>query len=381
MTAPQLPEPLVPEDVDLRDFTFMPLDVVRLRDSGLVSDFEAEEALAAILLWSASWHQVPASSLPDSDKQLSKLAGYGRGVRDFLKVKEGALHRFIKCSDGLWYHPVVAEKAAEGWNGKIKEEHKRACDRQRKANKEREARKEEALPMPSHPPLLSKRDIDGIPLWRYWRSDGSQTDSSGNPSDGLRKSRLKGEGEGQGQCKGEGQGELKEKPQTGGGSTSSTGGMSRAAAIAVMLRAWEKDRGKVTKIHSAEPRVQEWATAGLTDVQLREAYDIAIAERAKDGDDGPINAGFLHVFVQKLLNPKAATGAPLVQREWHETHQGVIGKCAELGIDTKPEDDPRWLKCAIAVKVGGDHWVWIDPKNETQQRWIAELRKEAEQES
>ena len=29
------PEPLVPADVDLRDFPFMPLDVLRLRDSEL----------------------------------------------------------------------------------------------------------------------------------------------------------------------------------------------------------------------------------------------------------------------------------------------------------------------------------------------------------
>jgi hypothetical protein len=217
----QLPDPLVPADVDLRDFAFMPLDVRRLRDSGLMAEKTPEEIVAAILLWSAAWHQVPSSSMPDDEKQLSQLAGYGRAVREFLKIKDGALHRWIRCSDGRWYHPVVAEKAAEGWNGKIMQEHKRACDRQRKANKERAERNESALPMPPHPPLLSMRLVDGIPCWRLWDSVGTPNNSSGNTgggaatSDGneggvLRKSRLKGQGEGevqgQGQCKGQGEG-------------------------------------------------------------------------------------------------------------------------------------------------------------------------------
>lgn len=198
-----LPEPLVPAEVDLRDFAFMPLDVARLRDSALIAEREPEEIVAAILLWSASWHQEPAASLPDNDKQLAKLAGYGRGIRDFLKVKEGALHGFVMCSDGRWYHRVVAEKAAEGWNGKLKEQHKRACDRARKSNKERASRGEPEQLMPPTPVLLSKRVVDGIDLWRFWNSDGRRDDSMGIPDDSLRKSRLKREGEGQ--CKGEGE--------------------------------------------------------------------------------------------------------------------------------------------------------------------------------
>lgn len=200
----ELPDPLVPPDIDLRDFAFMPLDVRRLRDSSLITERTAEEIVAAFLLWSASWHQVPSSSMPDDDKQLCQLAGYGRAVREFARIKDGALHRFIKCSDGRWYHPVVAEKAAEGWNGKLKEEHKRACDRVRKANKERN----ENAPTPSYPQLLSVRITDGIPCWRYWGSNGSAAHSSGAPpnSGGIappltRKSRLKGEGEGEGELR------------------------------------------------------------------------------------------------------------------------------------------------------------------------------------
>lgn len=190
-----LPDPLVPADVDLRDFEFMPLDVRRLRDSALLTERTAEEVVGAVLLWSSSWHQVPASSLPDDDKQLCQLAGYGRAVREFQRIKEGALHRFILCSDGRWYHPVVAEKAAEGWNAKMKEAHKRACDRIRKSNKEHNQNE----PLPRYPQPLSVRLVAGIPCWRVWDSSGAAHDSGGNGDDSngndgsiVEKSRLKG---------------------------------------------------------------------------------------------------------------------------------------------------------------------------------------------
>lgn len=59
--------PLVPADVDLRDFAFMPLDVLRLRDSDLASIEDAEAFRCSVLSWCVSWHQVPAASLPDDD--------------------------------------------------------------------------------------------------------------------------------------------------------------------------------------------------------------------------------------------------------------------------------------------------------------------------
>ena len=83
--------PLTKPDCDLRDFAFIPLDVVRLRDSDLVALSTGEEFASAVLLWCASWHQVPAASLPDDDIVLSKFAGYGKVVKEWKKVREGAL--------------------------------------------------------------------------------------------------------------------------------------------------------------------------------------------------------------------------------------------------------------------------------------------------
>lgn len=143
-----LPAPLIPADVDLRDFEYMPLDVRRLRDSRLVAMRTPDEILAAILLWCAAWHQVPCGSLPSEDRELAQLAGFGRSIAHWKEVKDGAMHGLMLCSDGRFYHHVIVEKAAESWNKKLDERHKRACDRIRKYNLERKSRGEPELPMP-----------------------------------------------------------------------------------------------------------------------------------------------------------------------------------------------------------------------------------------
>lgn len=115
------PEPLTPADCDLRDFPFMPLDVVRLRDSDLAAVATAEEFRCAVLLWCASWHQTPAASLPDDDAILANLAGFGRAKKEWQRYREGALRGWIKCADGRFYHPVVAEKAMEAMEKRRKQ--------------------------------------------------------------------------------------------------------------------------------------------------------------------------------------------------------------------------------------------------------------------
>jgi hypothetical protein len=132
--ATALPAPLVADFVDLTDFGFMPLQVKRLRDSDLAALHTPEECWAALLLWAASWHQVPAASLPDDDRVLAHLAGYGRVVREWQRVRAGALYRFVLCSDGRLYHPVVAELAIDAWESKLRRMHATECARIRKYN-------------------------------------------------------------------------------------------------------------------------------------------------------------------------------------------------------------------------------------------------------
>lgn len=128
-----LPPPLTPPNCDLRAFRDLPLDVGRFRDSGLVTHESAEAIVAAVLLWGAAWHQIPAASLPDDDRELARFAGYGRAVEAWRAVRDGALRGFVKCSDGRLYNRTLAEKALVAHTKRLKYQWQTAKDRHRKA--------------------------------------------------------------------------------------------------------------------------------------------------------------------------------------------------------------------------------------------------------
>lgn len=195
-----MPEPLLPPDVDIREFPDLPISIQRFRDSGIVSTRSDSEIVAALMLWLSSFHQVPAASLPVNDIELAKLAGYGKAVKDFKKIRVGATHGFIQCSDGRLWHPVVAEKAAHAWNKKLTERHRKAVDRARKFNDELKARGEKPLPLPAQPFRLVRDEESETPSWHYvdhngvrvegrFRTKGHSAqadDSDGIPTEPLR---------------------------------------------------------------------------------------------------------------------------------------------------------------------------------------------------
>jgi hypothetical protein len=139
----ELPAPPVPQSTDLRDFDWMPLDVVRLRDSETAMRTKGDEFRCAVLLWCAAWHQVPAASLPDDDVQLASLAGFGREVKAWKRVRAGALRGFQLCSDGRLYHLVVAEKALTSFVAKLQQRHKVECARITKWNQRHKAEQQQ----------------------------------------------------------------------------------------------------------------------------------------------------------------------------------------------------------------------------------------------
>lgn len=116
----------------------MPLHVARLRDSDLAAEARPEACWYAVLLWSASWHQLPTASLPDNDAVLTKLIGLGRDVKTFRKHKTEAMRGFVLCADGRLYHPTVAEQAIEGWRRKLEQRWRTECARIKKANQRNE---------------------------------------------------------------------------------------------------------------------------------------------------------------------------------------------------------------------------------------------------
>lgn len=155
--------PLVPAEVDLSDFQYMELDVRLLRDSKFAAEVEPEAFRAGVLLWCAAWHQIPAGSLPDNDVELSNLAGFGRVVKEWKKVREQALSLFVACSDGRLYHPIIAAKAVSAWESKLRHQHGKLLERLRKENKKRSEEKLDALPLPTFDQWNSDRKSPGIP--------------------------------------------------------------------------------------------------------------------------------------------------------------------------------------------------------------------------
>jgi uncharacterized protein DUF1376 len=134
-----LPPPLVPPEVDLRDFAFMPLDVRRLitSDTWIETADEPKIAHALICLWCEAWHQVPAASLPDNDKVLARLAMCD--IATWQGIKSRVMRGWKKCSDGRFYHSVVAEKALDGWKRKQaqREQTKRATEERERRRRQR----------------------------------------------------------------------------------------------------------------------------------------------------------------------------------------------------------------------------------------------------
>lgn len=136
MTDPR-PAPLVPPEVDLRDFPRMGLDVARLKGSELVVNETPEVCWAALLLWCASWHEVPAGSVPKNERWLADKAGYlSRGQIDLSwgQIRDAVLRGFVECSDGRLYHKVTCEVVLDAWASKQRQRWISECARIRKHN-------------------------------------------------------------------------------------------------------------------------------------------------------------------------------------------------------------------------------------------------------
>lgn len=209
MTDPTLPAPIVAAEVDLRDFQYMELDVRVLRDSRFAAQVTGDAFRAGVLLWCAAWHQVPCGSLPDDDIELANLAGYGRFVKEWRKVRDEALLGFVLCSDSRLYHEVVCAKAAQAWASKLQHHFERAKDRLRKANKAAAGKGQPELPEITFEQWNARRIADSIPMERAEASAGNASKpppaNPGIPPENA----LRGNGEGtERRGNGEGEGDL-----------------------------------------------------------------------------------------------------------------------------------------------------------------------------
>lgn len=172
-----LPAPPVAQEVELTDFAFMPLEVLRLRRSKawLICKRRPELAFYMVNLWTAAWHERPAGSLEDDDDVLADLSMCP--PKDWLKMREDVLRGWIRCSDGRLYHPVVIEKVRDAWRSKMQHNYDRECGRLRKAA-ERAGNKKTFLP-----PTFEEWDKGRASSGNDWMSAGRPDLSNGRPPD------------------------------------------------------------------------------------------------------------------------------------------------------------------------------------------------------
>jgi len=126
--------------IDLRDFPFMPLYVDQLltSDTWIEAADDPRIGHAAMSLYCAAWHQVPAGTLPDNDKVLYRLSMCPT-PEEWQRVREIVLRPWKRRGDGRLHHPVVCEMAQASWAQKQK--HRQQT---RAATAARQSRRQEA---------------------------------------------------------------------------------------------------------------------------------------------------------------------------------------------------------------------------------------------
>lgn len=286
---------MTPAESNLQDFAFMPLDVARLRDSDLAANETPEACWAAVLLWAASWHQVPAASIPNDDRWIAKQAGYaqrGKIAREWAEIRPGALRGWVECSDGRLYHPVVAEKAREAWQAKLEQRHRSECARIKKHNERHEGAN---VRKPTFEEWMSQGCPVGQPLF-------VPSDTPTGPQDTGGDKHSKGQGEGQGQ----GQGDSSSVPYGTGGAAA-----DRKPKTPEELRKSELWRGiKALLVEQGEAKDLKAAGAVITKIISRFDEPTALA-----GIDATLRANPAGVIAYLEGACQQATGQRLNKQE------------------------------------------------------------------
>lgn len=342
-----LPNPLTPADCDLRDFPFMPLDVVRLRDSDIAALSTADEFRAAVLLWCAAWHQVPAASLPDDDRVLAQLAGYGRVVTEWKKVREGALRGWVNCSDGRLYHPVVAEKARDAWAAKHEQRYKTECARIKKHNQ----RHGTDIEFPTFEEFLSPDYRDPVPRDKRKVSPGTNGQRPSGQTHGVPPTVPR-----ETASKGQGEGEVNLKTSGGGTAQAVAGDAPNAAAAFVEIL-----RSSGVGFAANDERVLSWPTRGVAPDDLRAAVATGRKRREREGSGQPLNVGLLDLILGDLLSArtaKPATGTRTVG-DWWRSWTGIVEHGRTLGTEQGIDEQPFDFKLRVFNAAGDGPW-WDD---------------------
>lgn len=322
------------------------LDHERIRQSDTWALAAPEIRPWLLMLWMTAWEQTPCGSLPDDDELIA--ARIGMPLDQFQTIKARLLRGWWRADDGRLYHDTVAERVLEMIERRDGERNRKAEYRERK-KAERAALQEEHGPakFPGSPNLSHGTDA-GLPGY----SGGG--DATGTGTGTSNRKDIAAAALHRPAC-----GAAENPPPQLAGKTAE----EQAVTIAVWIRRQEMARGKQPRgTQSNDPRITAWIAAGVSGAQLAEAYALAAADRAATGDAGPITAGFLDIFVAKVLNPptagskvdakRAAAAKAADQHAWVTSAQGITDRGAELGI-FQAEGEEFWRFKARVIDAAG----------------------------
>lgn len=105
----QLPAPLVPDGVRFKHAESFPLSGDLLRYGALVREPDARVFRAVVTLMEWAWRGKPAASIDDCGKDFHRLIH--EPPQWWRRHSAAVLAHFVKCSDGRYYHPDLAQRA------------------------------------------------------------------------------------------------------------------------------------------------------------------------------------------------------------------------------------------------------------------------------
>ncbi len=110
MTERDLPPPMTPPDADLTGIEYYPMEGALFTSEEWMMACPEAQALILPFRWHAFSAGRPAGSLPSAEMMLARIAGYGRDLKGWARIRDQVLAGWVLCSDGRLYHPEVAAR-------------------------------------------------------------------------------------------------------------------------------------------------------------------------------------------------------------------------------------------------------------------------------
>lgn len=339
------PEPLVPPEVDLRGYEFMPFygDILFGSRTYIQASLEAKIALPRIW-WRAYAKEIPASSLPDDDLLLADYAGYGIALKAWRKVRPQVMRGFVLCSDGRLYHPFVARIAMGAWKSRLADRLRGIKARIGSTQKRlKDARDDEKAHLTA---LLQaqEHELSQVHAWSVTASTHRLSQSQIGEDRIGEDIKTPPQRAAEASTKPPPEPEVPAAAGPGDGQSDDQQTATMRGLIAKTLR--EEGVKGVTPSH---PTVVGWVERGVTVQLLREAIDLARESKPK-----PELIPILYLVpIVERLGKAPTTGPALNGKPWFIAGWSqIVAKGAELGIVQERDEGDAAFRLRVLTAAG-----------------------------